>query len=621
MVLKSKIASLALVLAPSVCGKAIPRLQARRLLGSSFGIPGDNATFDYVVVGGGTAGLTLATRLVEQKAGSVAVIEAGTFYEISTSNTSQVPALDGLFASRGEHDWQPLNDWGYVTTPQVGGYNESIHYARGRMLGGSSARNYMAYHRGTAGSYRLWAEAVGDDSYTFDNFLPYFEKSVNFTGPSEARFANATPRYDPSTLGDETTGPLSVTYSRYAQAFATWATEGLRAIGFPTIDGFQSGRLLGQSYCLFTINADTMVRDSSETSFLRQALKYPEYMVYPLTMAKRIVFEGKRATGVVVNTQGAEYILSARNEVILSAGFVGSPQLLLVSGVGPADALRELDIPVVADRPGVGQGMQDHVYFGITYRVNAPTLSALEDPAFAAQQAKLFEDSGDGMYANPTTDVLAWEKVPEPHRSRMQNSSVATLDRYYPADWPEVEYLTLSNYIGAQTDSRRGAPRDGYNYATLAVSIVAPRSRGTISIASADTAVPPNINPNFLADRTDADVAVAGFKRAREFWRSDTMRPFRVGGEYFPGANVTTDAQIENVIRRSYNTIYHGACTCAMGRAGDRHAVVDTKARVFGVEGLRVVDAAAFPLLPPGHPQATVYALAEKIACDISGNC
>ncbi|KAI0466496.1 putative glucose-methanol-choline oxidoreductase [Xylaria cf. heliscus] len=608
-------------IAGSVCGKAIPpNLDPPRLLGSSFGIPGDDATYDYVVVGGGTAGLTLATRLVEQQAGSVAVIEAGTFYEI-VGNTSQVPAYDSYFSSKGANDWHPLVDWGYQTTPQAGGYNESIHYARGKMLGGSSGRNYMAYQRGSAGSYKMWADAVGDSSYEFPSFLPYFMKSVNFTGPSDSRFANSTPSFDPATVGvKDGTGPLSVTFSHYAQAFATWATKGLQQIGLPIIDGFQSGNLLGQSYCMFTINADTMVRESSETSFLRRGLSNPELLVYQLTQAKRIIFDGKTAKGVVVDTQGLEYTLSARKEVILSAGVFGSPQLLMVSGVGPEQTLKQLGIPIVADRPGVGQGMQDHIYFGITYRVNAPTLSALQDPAFAAEQAILYNTKAIGMYTNPTTDVLGWEKIPRRLRRTLSNHTLEAF-KDYPADWPEVEYLSLSGYVGLQEDSRFGAPTDGANYATLAISTVAPRSRGYVSIRSNDTSDAPIINPNFLTDRADVEVSIAAFKRARQFWRTNAMRQFTIGDEAFPGKNITTDAQIENIIRRSYNTIYHGACTCAMGKEDDPMAVLDSKARVYGVEGLRVVDAASFPILIPGHPQATVYALAEKIACDISGKC
>ncbi len=196
-------------------------------------------------------------------------------------------------------------------------------------------------------------------------------------------------------------GPLSVTFSHHVQAFATWATKGLLELGFNIIPGFQSGRLLGQSYSMFTINATTMTRDSSATSFLQRSLASDNYFLYPWTMAKRVVFDGGRtARGVVVNTAGAEYYLAARKEIILSAGVFGSPQLLLVSGVGPARILRPLRIPVVADRPGVGQGMRDHIYFGPSYRVNAPTISALGCPEFAAQAAVEFNTRAAGMYKN-----------------------------------------------------------------------------------------------------------------------------------------------------------------------------------------------------------------------------
>lgn len=463
----------------------------------------------------------------------------------------------------------------------------------------------MVYQRGTMGSYQRWADAVGDSSYEFPNFLPYFQKSVNFTGPSKARFANSTPNFDTNTIGAQGgNGPLSVTFSHYAQAFASWATRGLQQIGIPIIDGFQSGKLLGQSYSMFTINADTMLRDSSETSFLRTALRYPDLMLYHLTQAKRILFDGKTATGVVVTTQGLEYTLSARKEVILAAGVFGSPQLLMVSGIGPEPTLKQLGIPVIANRPGVGQGMQDHIYFGLTYHVDAPTLSALRDPAFAAEQANLYTKAL-GMYTNPTTDILAWEKIPNRLRRNMSNHTTAAL-RDYPADWPEVEYISLAGYVGLQEDSRFGAPDDGANYATLAVSIVAPRSRGYVSIQSKDTAVAPLINPNFLTDRADVELSVAGFKRVREFWQTKAMRQFAIGDEVFPGKNVTTDAEIEDIVRRSYNTIYHGSCTCAMGKKNDPMAVLDSKGQVYGARGLRVVDASSFPLLVPGHPQSTV---------------
>ena len=469
----------------------------------------------------------------------------------------------------------------------------------------------MAYQRGTRSSYQRWADAVGDDSYSFDQLLPWFEKSLKFTPPdNNLRFANGTPEYDDTVLGNGS-GPLSLTFSHYVQAFGTWATRGLQEIGIPIIKNFQSGSLLGQSYSMFTINATDMTRDSSETSFLRRGLGYPNYKVYQSTMAKKILFDtNKKASGVVVDTQGREYTLTATKEVILTAGVFGSPQLLMVSGVGPTETLQQHGIPVVADRRGVGQNMQDHIYFGASSRVNAPTLSALSNPAFAAAAAKEFNENAAGIYANPTTDVLAWEKVPPSLRLRMSNSTLGKLAQF-PEDWPELEYISLGAYLGYQENLATGTPQDGFNYASLAVSIVAPLSRGNLTISSADAADSAVINPNWLTDRADMDVAVAGFKRMREFWRTQSMRSFALGDEAFPGVSVQSDAQIEDIIKKSMNTIYHAACTCSMGRLNDTNAVVDTKSRVIGVQGLRVVDASTFPVLPPGHPQATVCKFAN----------
>lgn len=495
----------------------------------------------------------------------------------------------------------------------------------------------MAYHRGSKASYQQWADTVDDQSFNFDNFLSFFEKSIKFTPPDMSlRFKNGTPEFDPHVMGNGL-GPLSVTFTHYVQAFGTWVTKGLQAIGVPIIKGFQSGTLLGQSYGMFTIDATTMVRDSSETSFLRKGLEYSNYMVYQSTMAKRILFDkNKRATAVIVDTQGLVYQLTARKEIILSAGVFGSPQLLMVSGVGPAAALQSLGISVVADRPGVGQNMEDHIFFGPAYRVNAPTMSALGYPEFAAEAAKQFNENAAGMYTNPTADVFAWEKVPQRLRSQLSNHTLAALASY-PSDWPEVEYISLSAYLGYQQNPAKGDPHDGYNYASLAVALSAPRSKGNLTISSADTAAQPVINPNWLTDPADIEVAIAGFKRVREFWNSNALEAFVIGPEAFPGPEVQTDAQIEEIIRKSFNSVFHAACTCAMGKVDNPMAVVDSKAQVIGVEGVRVVDAAAFPLLPPGHPQATVCkfliyvcpcrsnssvdALAEKMACAITGAC
>ncbi|KAI1381390.1 glucose-methanol-choline oxidoreductase [Hypoxylon crocopeplum] len=595
---------------------------AARLLGSSFGIPGNNANYDYVIVGGGNAGLTLASRLVEQKAGSVAVIEAGTFYETVNGNVSQIPGTAATYVGKDKNDWQPMVDWGYITTPQAGAFDGELHYPRGKTLGGCSARNYMIYQRGTVGSYQMWADVVNDTSYTFDNLLPFFEKSLNFTPPNtQHRLQNATPEYDDSALGDNT-GPLSVTFPNWVYPYSTWAAKALTAIGIPTRAGFTNGGLLGQAYALFTINADTMLRDSSETAFLQRSLDNPDYTVYPLTMAKKIIFDdSKTATGVLVNSDGREYTLTARKEVIVSGGVIGSPQLLQASGVGPAALLNSLNIPVVADLPGVGQGMQDHIVFGVSHRVSAITASSYNVPSILAEQQRLFDEQAAGMFTSPATDILAWEKIPNNTRSGFASDTISVLESEYPADWPEVEYIALSSYLGNGFTPTTADPNDGHNYATLTVVLCTPRSRGSVNITSADTSVSPAIDPAFLTNQADVDVSVGGFKRAREYWASPELQGFADPEEAFPGSAVASDEDIASAIRGSFQTIFHGACTCAMGSSDDPKAVVDSRARVYGVQNLRVVDAAAFPLLPPGHPMSTVYALAEKIACDISGAC
>lgn len=453
----------------------------------------------------------------------------------------------------------------------------------------------------------MWADAVNDTSYTFDNFLPWFEKSMNFTPPNAAfRLENATVEYDLSTLGDNS-GPLSVTFPNWVYPYSTWAEKGLAEIGMDIReDNFQNGGLLGQAYAMFTINADTMLRESSETAFLQKSLDDPNYYLYPMTMAKKIVFDdSKTATGVLVNTDGKEYTISARKEVILSGGVIGSPQLLQASGVGPAALLNSLNIPVVADLPGVGQNFQDHIVFGISHKINSITASSYNNPTVLAEQIKLFDEQAAGMFTSPATDILAWEKLPNSTRSSFASETLDVLAEY-PADWPETEYIALSSYLGNGFTPSTADPADGNNYATLTVVLSTPRSRGSVNITSSDTSVSPAIDPAFLTNQADVDVSVGGFKRAREYWATEALKGMADAEEAYPGSAVATDEDIANAIRGSFQTIFHGACTCAMGSSDNPLAVVDSQTRVYGVQNLRVVDASAFPLLPPGHPMSTV---------------
>jgi choline dehydrogenase len=319
------------------------------------------------------------------------------------------------------------------------------------MLSGCSGRNFLIYHRSTVGAFQNWADQVNDQSYTFPKLLPYFEKSINFTPPNnDLRFRNATPSYSNSSLGSRY-GTVGVTFPNWAYAFPSWATKAFTQMGIKLLaEGFLNGKLLGQAYAMFTIDATTMFRSSSETAFLQQilALDTPEFALYPLTMGKRILFDGnKTATGVVVDSDGATYTLSARKEVILSSGFIGSPQLLQVSGLGPSALLQSLDIPVVADLPGVGANMQDHLVFGISQGINAVTASSLGDPAFLAEQKALFDTKAQGLLTSVGADLVSWEKLPNSTRSSFSNSTLSYLNTF-PADWPEVEYVAFSAYFG-----------------------------------------------------------------------------------------------------------------------------------------------------------------------------
>lgn len=587
------------------------------LLNALAGVFGITATFDYVIIGGGTAGLTLANRLSANANLKIAVVEAGTLYQITNPLLSTVPAGDVIFVGSDPSDTNPLVDWNFVTQPQAGANGREIHYARGKCLGGSSARNFMIYQRPDKGSLQQWANQVGDSSFTFDNMLPYYKKSAQFTPPNTSkRAANASAEYNAGAFS-ASGGPLQVSYANYAGPFSSYIEGALNEIGIPDTTDFNSGSLMGAQYCSSTIRPDKEVRDSSQTSFLNAASGRSNLKVYTGTTAKRIIFDSnKKATGVEVATLGfANYKLNARREVIVSAGAFQSPQLLMVSGVGPAAILNQFGIPVVADRPGVGQNMTDHIFFGPSYRVNVETFTRVaNDPIYLAAQAAGPYLRQEGVLTNPVCDYLGWEKAP---RNLLSSSAVSALSQF-PASWPELEYLSAPGYVGDFSNLLTTQPKDGYQYATIMAALVAPLSRGSISLSSADTNDLPLINPNWLTDATDQAVAIAGYKRVRQAFASNYMaKGLADKTEYFPGPDVQSDQDILDVIRDTLHTVWHASCTCRMGRMNDPNAVVDTKTNVIGVTGLKVVDASSFALLPPGHPQSTIYALAEKVADQI----
>ncbi|GME26134.1 BetA, Choline dehydrogenase and related flavoprotein [Neofusicoccum parvum] len=595
-------------------------------LGALAGAAGLEATYDYVVVGGGTAGNAIGTRLAA--AGhSVAIVEAGGHYQLGKPVLGSTPAGGIVGIGANPVDSNPLVDWVFTTEPQKGAAGREVHYARGKCLGGSSALNFLIYQRGSEQSYQRWAEMVGDDSYTLANLLPYFERAVSFTPPDDSkRLANVTSEYEADAFASPG-GPVHVGYSNYVSPFATWLEKALLADGgLNKTAGFNSGRLLGTHYAMTTLRADDQTRSASD-AYINAALENENLRVYTNTMAKKVLFDGnKTATGVRVESAGVTYDIHATKEVILSAGAFQSPQLLMVSGVGPRETLEKFDIEVLSELPGVGQNMWDHILFGPSYEVNMDTLDrVLHDPLVLANALVDYSTKASGPLTSNVAEFLAWEKLPAKYRANLSQSTLDALSAF-PADWPEVELISGNGYIGTFDFPVLQQPLDGRQYATVLGGMVAPTSRGSVTIASADASAPPLVDPNWLATPADQEVAVALYRRLRDVWGAATMREEVVtrrdgaGYEFWPGLeHAQSDAEILDVVRRSVMSFWHAAGTCRMGRRGEGRSgvVVDARARVLGVAGLRVVDASVMPVLPPGHPQSTVYAVAEKIADDV----
>lgn len=422
------------------------------------------------------------------------------------------------------------------------------------------------------------------------------------------RAANATPEYSPNAFSSNG-GPLSVSFPNYAAPFSSWVQRGLRAIGLADAPDFNSGALNGGQYCTTTIRPSDESRSSSEASFIQSAIKAnnPNLKLYPGAQASKIIFDSnKKASGVEVMNGGTPFTLNATKEVILSAGAMQSPQILMLSGIGPAQTLKEFNIPVLVDAPGVGQNMWDHIFVGPTYRVNVDTFSQLaRNPVFTAQALAEYEGKQAGPLTSNSADYLGWEKVPEQYLKDFTPGAKADLASF-AEDWPNIEYIAGPGYVGNFSNLVTNQPMDTYEYGTILAAVVSPLSRGNVTLKSASITDLPIVNPNWLSSETDAQIAVAAFKRAREAFQSSGMSPVTIGEEYWPGSSVQTDEEILYMIRSNLMTVWHASCTCKMGKSSDPMAVVDSQSRVFGVQGLRVVDASSFPHLPPGHPQSAI---------------
>nr|XP_036576779.1 uncharacterized protein CTRU02_13335 [Colletotrichum truncatum]KAF6783572.1 hypothetical protein CTRU02_13335 [Colletotrichum truncatum] len=388
--------------------------------------------------------------------------------------------------------------------------------------------------------------------------------------------------------------------------------ESMEAQGLEHIPGFNSGKLLGYGAITSAVDPKTATRSSSETSFLQAGAEKSGFKIYPNAMAKRILFDDdKKATGVVVEGNSkihtVQWTLSARKEVILTAGVWRSPQLLMVSGVGPSETLSQHGIDVVADVPGVGQNQWDQPFQAHIFKVNVETNSQIvaHNPEVLAAVAEEYLSNQSGPLSSiGATQAVGYEKIPSDVRNRFLSNATQELLDSYPSDWPDI------NFLGLESSAVPEEIGPNEYYLLIGSTLYSTAARGNVTIKSADTLDAPIINPNWLGDERDLEMAVAAFTRLREIALNSTI----VESAWSPGPEVKTKEDIINWIKNNMSLTYHGACTNRMGAADDATAVIDTRGRVRGVKGLRVADASGFAILPPGYPMATTYMFAEKIA-------
>ena len=525
----------------------------------------DFGEFDYVIAGGGTAGCVLANRLSADPDVTVLLLEAG-----------------------GKDDWiwihipigylkcinNPRTDWCYKTEAEPGLNGRSIIYARGRVLGGCSSINGMLYLRGQVRDYEEWARITGDARWNWESVLPVFKRSEDYWGGADAMH------------GDQ--GEWRVEKQRLHWDILDRYTKAAQEAGIPFKADYNRGDNFGIGH--FEVNQKKGVRWNASKAMLRPVLNRPNLKVVTGALIDKLVMGGKEARGVEFSLDGATHRVTARIETLLTAGAIGSPGILQRSGIGPANLLQNRGVPLLHDLPGVGGNLQDHLQLRMIFKVHGITTlnqraNSLWGKAMMGLEYALF-------------------------RSGPLSMAPSQLGGFFHSS-PEVATPDLEFHVQPLSLEKFGDPLHSFPAFTASVCNLRPSSRGVVHIRDRNPATAPVIAPNYLSTENDRQVAARALRLTRNIVAQPAMAPYRPE-EHQPGAQKQTDEELARAAGDIGTTIFHPTCTCAMGRADDPNAVVDSELRVRGLGRLRVVDASIMPTITSGNTNAPTVMIAER---------